>query len=38
MLGLDISSTSVKLVELSKSGGEYKVESHRLEPLPENSK
>ena len=37
MLGLDISSTSVKLVELSKSGGEYKVENYGIEPLPENA-
>lgn len=37
MLGLDISSTSVKLLELSKSGGEYKVESYGVEPLPENA-
>ena len=37
MLGLDISSTSVKLLELSKSGGEYKVESYGVEPLPEKA-
>lgn len=37
MLGLDISSTSVKLLELSRSGGEYKVESYGVEPLPENA-
>mgnify|MGYP006105761895 CR=1 FL=1 len=37
MLGLDISSTSVKLLELSKSGGEYKVENYGIEPLPENA-
>jgi type IV pilus assembly protein PilM len=37
MLGLDISSTSVKLLELSKSGGEYRVESYGVEPLPENA-
>ena len=37
ILGLDISSTSVKLLELSKSGGEYKVESYGVEPLPENA-
>lgn len=37
MLGLDISSTSVKLLELSKSGNEYKVESYGVEPLPENA-
>jgi len=37
MLGLDISSTSVKLLELSRSGGNYKVESYGVEPLPENA-
>ena len=37
MLGLDISSTSVKLLELSKSGGRYRVESYGVEPLPENA-
>ena len=37
ILGLDISSTSVKLLELSRSGGEYKVESYGVEPLPENA-
>ncbi len=37
MLGLDIGSTSVKLLELSRSGGEYLVESYGVEPLPENA-
>jgi type IV pilus assembly protein PilM len=37
VLGLDISSTSVKLLELSRSGGNYKVESYGVEPLPENA-
>ncbi len=37
MLGLDISSTSVKLLELSKAGGKFRVESYGVEPLPENS-
>ena len=37
MLGLDISSTSVKLLELSRSGGNYKFESYGVEPLPENA-
>jgi|TARA_B100001964_G_C14186354_1_gene578808 type IV pilus assembly protein PilM len=37
MLGLDISSTSVKLLELSRSGGNYRVESYGVEPLPENA-
>ena len=37
MLGLDISSTSVKLLELSRSGGKYRVESYGVEPLPNNA-
>jgi type IV pilus assembly protein PilM len=37
MLGLDISSTSVKLLELSRSGDDYRVESYGVEPLPENA-
>lgn len=37
MLGVDISSTSVKLLELSRSGGRYRVESYAVEPLPPNS-
>ncbi len=37
MLGLDISSTSVKLLELSRSGTDYKVERYGVEPLPENA-
>ena len=34
MLGLDISSTAVKLLELSQSGARYKVESYAVVPLP----
>ncbi len=37
ILGLDISSTAVKLLELSKSGDRYRVESYAVEPLPPNS-
>ena len=37
VLGIDISSTSVKLVELSPHGNGYKVESHAVEPLPANA-
>jgi len=37
VLGLDISSTAVKLLELSRSGGRYRVESYAVEPLPLNS-
>jgi type IV pilus assembly protein PilM len=34
MVGLDISSTSVKLVELSMQSGGYQVESFAVTPLP----
>ncbi len=37
MLGLDISSTTVKLLELSESNGHYKVESMAIEPLPDDA-
>jgi len=37
LLGIDISSSSVKLLELSKNGEKYRVESYAVEPLPENS-
>lgn len=37
LLGIDISSTSVKLLELSRSGSRYRVESYAVEPLPPNS-
>ena len=37
VLGLDISTTAVKLLELSKSGDRYRVESYAVEPLPPNS-
>ncbi len=37
-LGLDISSTSVKLLELSRSSsGRYRVEAYGVEPLPPNA-
>lgn len=34
LVGLDISATSVKLLELSRSGERYRVESYAVEPLP----
>lgn len=34
VLGLDISSTTVKLLELSYSGGRYRVESYAVSSLP----
>jgi type IV pilus assembly protein PilM len=37
VLGVDISSSSVKLLELSKHGDRYKVESYAVEPLPANA-
>lgn len=37
MLGIDVSSTSVKLIELSRSGDRYKVEAYAVEPLPDNA-
>ncbi|MEJ2042003.1 MAG: pilus assembly protein PilM [Reinekea sp.] len=37
LLGIDISSTSVKLMELSKSGNGYRVEAYAVEPLPDNA-
>ena len=37
LLGLDISSTSVKLLELSQANEKFKVESYAVEPLPPNA-
>jgi type IV pilus assembly protein PilM len=37
VLGVDVSSTSVKVVELGRSGGDYRVESYAVEPLPANA-
>ena len=37
LIGLDISSTSVKLLELSHGNDQYKVESYAVEPLPPNA-
>jgi type IV pilus assembly protein PilM len=34
LLGIDISSTSVKLLELSRQGNRYRVEAYAVEPLP----
>ncbi|MGD8175926.1 pilus assembly protein PilM [Marinimicrobium sp. ARAG 43.8] len=34
VLGLDISSTSVKLLELSRHGDSYRVETYAVRPLP----
>lgn len=37
VLGLDISSTSVKVLELSRSGERLTVESYAVQPMPPNS-
>jgi len=37
LVGVDISSSAVKLLELSKSGDDYKVESYAVGGLPPNS-
>jgi type IV pilus assembly protein PilM len=37
LLGVDISATAIKLLELSRSGARYRVESYAVEPLPQNS-
>lgn len=37
LLGIDISSSAVKLVELSRSAGRYQIEAYAIEPLPANA-
>ncbi|WP_041524207.1 pilus assembly protein PilM [Gilvimarinus agarilyticus] len=37
VVGLDISSTSIKLLELSRSGDRYRVETYAVRPLPPNA-
>ena len=37
VLGIDISATAIKLLELGRSGDRYRVESYAAEPLPSNS-
>uniref|UniRef100_UPI003F6B2A89 type IV pilus biogenesis protein PilM n=1 Tax=Pseudomaricurvus sp. TaxID=2004510 RepID=UPI003F6B2A89 len=37
VLGLDISSTSIKLLELSRQGDRYRVESYAVKALPANA-
>ena len=37
LLGVDISSTAVKLLQLSQTGGRYRVEHYAVEPLPPNA-
>ncbi len=37
LLGIDITATAIKLLELSKSGSKYRVESYSVVPLSANS-
>ena len=37
IIGLDISSTAAKMLELSRSGDRFKVEAYSVEPLPPNA-
>jgi type IV pilus assembly protein PilM len=37
LVGVDISSTAVKLLQLSQTGGRYRVEHYAIEPLPPNA-
>ena len=37
IIGLDISSTTVKLLELSRQGGGFRVENYSVKPLPANA-
>lgn len=37
LLGIDISSAAVKLLELSKTGNRYRVESYGVEALPQDA-
>lgn len=36
-VGIDISASSVKVLELGLSGGQYRVERYGVEPLPQNA-
>jgi type IV pilus assembly protein PilM len=37
VLGLDITPSSIKLIELSLSGGQYTVDAYAAEPTPQNA-
>ncbi len=37
LLGVDISSTSIKILQLSPSGNKYKVDNYVIRPLPANA-
>src|ERR1700761_70043 len=36
-LGLDITTSSVKLIEIAMAGGQYRVEAYAAEPTPQNA-
>lgn len=37
LVGIDISSSAVKVLELSKTGEQFRVERYAVEPLPQNA-
>ena len=37
LLGLDITTSSVKLIELGRSGSQFRVESYAAEATPQNA-
>jgi type IV pilus assembly protein PilM len=37
LIGIDISASSVKVLELSRNGEHYRVERYAVEPLPQNA-
>ena len=37
LLGVDLSASSVKVLELSKTGDHYRVERYAVEPMPQNA-
>src|SRR3569833_1733248 len=37
LLELDITTSSVKLIELAMAGGQYRVEAYAAEPTPQNA-
>jgi type IV pilus assembly protein PilM len=37
LIGLDITTSSIKLIELALSGGQYRVEAYAAEPTPHNA-
>ena len=37
LLGVDISSTAVKLLQLSRNGNRFRVDHYAVEPLPPNA-